>query len=694
MRNSLIAVTALTAAFPALAVEEPDTVRNHDLQEVTVQGSMQRASAKMTTYTPRKEVKNAAMDGTDLLKRMAMPELRVDPVSGALSTSSGQGVTVFINHVQAQPQDMQGLRTADVKSVQYIDYPEDPRFKGLPHVVNITVQEYSYGGYTKISNSEYAASGYSNKGSVFSKFAYRKMVYDLYGAWDWCDSHDVGSSVYSTYRLPSGTVERDQVWLKTEDFGYLSVPVTLRATYATEKVQLVNTAGFSFFDNRRTVRSRLTFSDAPERDYEALTQAPGVSRSLSYRGDWFFTLPRSWSLGVYPSFAYTHNNNRSRYATDIPAEPPIVNDARENAYDSRLDLTVNKRLNTRHTLKLTGNVGYSANDVAYSGSTPYDSDFSQWFFGAGLAYTLSLDHVSADVDAGLAHERISTNGTRYEDTYPYVHVSGSWSPEPRHRFGVWFQLASNTPQLSERSENVQQVNELLWRTGNPLLHNSRHVTAHANYTFLPGERLNMTAYATYYGLYDRAVACYDLNTEGTALVQGYRNSGDYTMAQAGANLTGRFLDKKLVLQLSPGYSHLSSTGYIHDSRDLAHCSVYAQYYMGNFNFSGYYATRDHDLSQGSGTFSTTRSFYNLQAGWGNGTWNVSLMAMNFFRFGKRRDTWTETHTPLYDTRTVIYNGNHNAGLCVSVTYTVGYGRKVSRGDEVGSMSGAGSAIMQ
>lgn len=129
--------------------------------------------------------------------------------------------------------------------------------------MNITVQEYSYGGYTKISNSEYAASGYSNKGSVFSKFAYRKMVYDLYGAWDWCDSHDVGSSVYSTYRLPSGTVERDQVWLKTEDFGYLSVPVTLRATYATEKVQLVNMAGFSFFDNRRTVSSRLTFSDAP-----------------------------------------------------------------------------------------------------------------------------------------------------------------------------------------------------------------------------------------------------------------------------------------------------------------------------------------------------------------------------------------------------------------------------------------------
>ena len=266
-----VAAATLTAAAQT---ESTDTVKSHELQEVVVEGAQQRASVKMTTYTAPKQAKEAAIDANDLLQRMAIPELRIDPVSKAVSTASGQSVTLFINYVQAEAQDITGLRTTDVKSVQYLDYPEDPRFKGVPHAVNFIVQEYEYGGYTKLTHSEFAGSGYTNQGSVFSKFAYKKMVYDLYAGWDYVTSNDVGSSSLATYRLPSATIERNQIW-ESSDFSYIDVPVTFRASYNTDKVQIINTVGYSFNDRMSvTGRSRLTFSDEPGRDFSATNSQP------------------------------------------------------------------------------------------------------------------------------------------------------------------------------------------------------------------------------------------------------------------------------------------------------------------------------------------------------------------------------------------------------------------------------------
>lgn len=49
--------------------------------------------------------------------------------------------------------------------------------------------------------------------------------------------------------------------------------------------------------------------------------------------------------------------------------------------------------------------------------------------------------------------------------------------------------------------------------------------------------------------------------------------------------------------------------------------------------------------------------------------------------------------PIYSVLTTTFNGNYRRALGLSATYTFGYGKKVSRGDEVGSQSDAGSAIM-
>ena len=40
--------------------------------------------------------KNAAADAISLLSQMAIPQIEVDPISQAVKTASGQGVSIFI----------------------------------------------------------------------------------------------------------------------------------------------------------------------------------------------------------------------------------------------------------------------------------------------------------------------------------------------------------------------------------------------------------------------------------------------------------------------------------------------------------------------------------------------------------------------------------------------------------------------
>ncbi|MCM1117325.1 MAG: carboxypeptidase-like regulatory domain-containing protein [Pseudoflavonifractor sp.] len=101
-----------------------------------------------TVYMPSSRQKNSAMDAVDLLRAMAIPQINVGP-GGELSDMAGESVKVFINSLPASEEEQKGLRTADVRRVEYIQYPTDARYGGARKVINFIVHQYEYGGYTK-----------------------------------------------------------------------------------------------------------------------------------------------------------------------------------------------------------------------------------------------------------------------------------------------------------------------------------------------------------------------------------------------------------------------------------------------------------------------------------------------------------------------------------------------------------------
>ncbi len=130
--------------------EETDTTDIRELQGIVVEANMQRTSANESTYIPQLRQKNAAADAVSLLAQMAIPQIDVNPTTQSVKTSSGQPVSIFIDYVAATAQDLSGMRPTDVKRVEYLLYPQDPRFRGAQYVLNFVMQKYEWGGYTKL----------------------------------------------------------------------------------------------------------------------------------------------------------------------------------------------------------------------------------------------------------------------------------------------------------------------------------------------------------------------------------------------------------------------------------------------------------------------------------------------------------------------------------------------------------------
>ncbi len=407
-----------------------------ELKEVMVEAEMQQTSPTMSTYIPNKKVKNAAQNVIDLLRLAAIPQIMVDPRGGGVTTIGGQSVAIFINYMPATSEDINGMRMADVRRIEYLDFPTDPRFRNAEHVVNIIVQQYEYGGYSKISASQYVMGAETTQGAIFSKFAYKKFTYDFYAGFDRVDSKHVNQSNYSSFRLPDGTINRNQQ-PNSSKFAYYNLPVTLRLTYGTQKMQLRNTIGYSFMNRYKNVQmGQLTFTPDIDADYNYCQSSPYRNSSLTWYGNYYFALSSKWQLTVDPQIAYSHNDSYSDYSTTMVDASEIINNAKENAYKLRLDAKIAKQIG-QHSVNLSVNAGSHINDIDYWGSNPFHTKFSNSFVGTTLGYAISLRKVYLNVDGGISGEFQRTNGYNYDDWYPFAHLSATyaWNQKIRLNYG-------------------------------------------------------------------------------------------------------------------------------------------------------------------------------------------------------------------------------------------------------------------
>lgn len=666
------------------------------LREIKVEAENTYLYADRSVFIPSAKQRSSAQNAIDLLRQMAIPQIFIKLMDNAVTTLTGQNVVLYINFLPASAEEIEGLRTADVRRVEYLDFPSDPRFNGNEHVVNFIMQKYEYGGYTKISANENFLAGFSNRESVYSKFSYKKMVYDLYAGTSNHDIHNVGTSYISTYQLGDvygkpEKITRNETF-DAAHFKYNQFPVTLRAIYDSDKTQISNTIGFVFDQSPLAETSGKILYLSPLIAEKIYTRTePYTTRHFSWGGSYYFILPHNFHLNINPSAAYSNTNYTYSYLSE-PTEI-IENHSRENAYKVIGSATLYKILAQNQNAFIRGYGGTNHNNVSYYGSSPYFNNFSDSYAGATIGYNFYNGKWNFNVDAALQWEQNKINATSITEVYPLINLSAAFSPSNRHALRAYFHFGANYPGASDKTPNILQQNELLYITGNPDMGLSRQVTFNLQYNWTFKNNLSTSFFAQYFGEHNLFVPTFTHYDDGKALLKSYETDEDYNKVQLGLSFNYKLFDGQFQLAAQPSVTFFRMTGLYDIRLQPFYVNASATYYLNNFYFQASYQTPSKTVQGNRAALYHDRDFYQILAGWSYKGWNIRFSAMNLFR----RD-WlaaTQTFTSLLYSETKLIGGNNfHRRLNLSLTYTLNYGKKVQIGNEVGEQSGVNSAILK
>ncbi len=694
---SIITLGCLASNLNFMMEEIPDSISSKELDEIVVEASNQRINGEVSTYIPLALQKNAAQNAISLLSQMSIPQIDVDPINQAVKTAHGQNVSIFIDYVPASAEDLQGMKTQDVKKVEYYLHPSDARFQGAKYAINFVMQQYEWGGYTKINADKWFGVNRTEV-SLYSKLTYKRITFDIFA-----------DEIYLTDRHKGQTSTEEFKFIDYNGYGPMDVTrksetqsslyrnnsndFSLRALYNTENIQISNRVSYSLTNvPHNDSDNTLAYSSSLFPISNSSTVASSKDWALKYVGDSFFMLSKQVAMNVDAIYTYGHNVSKSNYR--IPDELSIINDAAEDVHKMSTYLHLTWNPNKSNQFFSNFGVQHNWNLIHYLGDSPSFQKYDIGIYFLGQNY----QHIFNDkwnVGAGLAWiwETNRISGVKADNNFPQTNINATWSPNDKNQLYFTANYGSMFPSTSQKSPNMLRQDELMWYRGTPELKDYRYTNAMLSYTWLPNNRWQLTADAYFGYIKNRGVTLYSPTAPDGAMLRQYFNGGDYFSDYIGLNATGKFFGGKLVAKLRPQYWIRKTTGdYAWSSNQLT-CTAQLTYYFGNFYLFGWYMTPSKYQETHSGIISSTPSKYQIQLGWGKGAWNLQASAYNFFH-----TSWEESKETLsseyYNFDSTTFGTQLHTRYSVSVTYTVGYGKKVQRNSELSGAGTAGSAILK
>ncbi len=666
------------------------------LKNIDVNADDAISLADKNIYLPTKQQKNAAQTATDLLARMSIPQLDVRLGSSSITTAGGEAVGIFIDYIPATSDDLKMMKMSDVKTVEYLDYPSDPRFGGKRHVINFRLVKYEYGGYFKaLGNEDFIInSGYLQANA---RLSHGKMTYDIMGYGYYIDNDHFGTEQTETFHLPQedGSPKVFDRSTSTEHSEYRSQSyiASFRALYNSNKIT-ANNQLYGGQDNTpaNSKEGSVVYSYAPT-DREKYASASSVKEKyLRYNGYYFFILPKNNTLSADLSYLYSKTSQKSNYA-EVEMKD-IWNDARDRSHNFNLSVNYNHVFSESHSIYALGRALYEHNDTRYSGSVN-TSDISITKYGQlGIGYNYSGSKFSGSVDGGWSWTATTLNSLTSFSQSPYFDASLSYRFNKKNSIGSEFHYSVWPPSSNYKSENVIHVSPYLWYTGNPVIKSRKSYDFSIYYTWILSPKFRMTLIGSSWRVGNRPAFVYEATPQG--IIRTIRQPiGSFGHYDYGARVTSKLINGKLQLSGKVGQLIVKNGAPYNITRSQISFYLQAFYYLGNFNFAAIYqsasATDNYDCM--SGVWSKLNDTFILQAGWSNGIWNVRLSAQNLQRWNWRA-SYDEMESEYYSFRRWTSNASSHALIRLSATYTFGYGKKVKRNDELTRQGGASSGILK
>ena len=700
IKRIIIAISCTTLAIAALAqTETTDTVKIRELSEIVVEARTQRVIERGVEYTPTKKIKKAAIDATQLLELMNVPHLDITPGSITVKTYAGKDVGMFIDYKQATVEDLQGLRPEDVLRVEVLQYPEDPRFGGQANVVNFIMRKYQWGGYTKLTAIGNTLNLNRGEGILYSKFVKGNWTFDANVTGSITHNNNFRDYDVETFRnINIGDHHFDEI-IRTTQSGdnYLrqsnSQSVSFRAAYETKSTEIIHSVSYNRIGNPNTRNlSEVNYSEGVYSASSALSNESGQTISPRLRGYYYFAMPMDNSLIASWSFSYGSTRRNSSY--QLGDLSPIINNNKETSYAPVVTIQYSKKFsdsNTFRTSLMSYNTIYRTYyEGSYNGLQKLLSSENMMFLEYMQNWQSGLSLYSR---VGMSYVIGRLNGENtLEQWNPRLGLQLQYKINDKNSASIEGWWGNNHPTPASSNSAIVQSNELLWLQGNPELRNTTFITASASYTFVPTNKLNLSATAEYYGFLNKTAHEFFSIPGYDGLIRKEINSGDFHNYSIYLSATLKLFNNSLSLRGSAQIKRMVGSGIDAQSMNLIIANLQANYYFKNFSFVTYYQTPKKNLAPFDyGVRYHYKSTYGLSANYSVGDFKLGLQFRNWFNKYKY---YSDFNSKRYSTHGWQLSSDLARSVQLTLSYTLPYGKKVKRNNEIQTSIESNSAILK
>ena len=661
------------------------------LEEVTVTANSAVLNKNKYSFIPSKKEKRISNGGYNLLYNMPISVLSVDPLSKSITTNMGDGVEMFINGIRATPAEVQNIRTEDVRKIEYLEQPTDPRFNNARYALNIVVATYDRGGYTKADGQQSfvtTAGAYS----LYSHYEFPKMTYDLLGGLDYNRQAHLGDESKTNYDFTNLTMNRDEhkSGCSKDRQGY----ATLRAKYVVDSMVIANSIGVQI---NRTPYMDLSGSTSILSSDNMLDELAFVSHrneknySVEWDGNYFFKLKNDFDLTS--EFTAAYMNTAQNYDYSTTAGQNIINEIGEDAWNLKLNATLRKRIK-RASFGINLISSFNGNAIHYRGTTPSDVKVRDWYIMPRAVFNYSVNKFRINGNLGVSYEEATYNGEREVYFFPKSFLSGGWNFDARNSLSFSFEYSMFGNSLGMKSPNLIMTDHVTAIKGNPKLKNFHFISPSISYKIIPDKRTTISLF-TRWQYFNRPSVfvwepmVYDGNR--TIVVRSYTNAGYLSNFRLGASVTLRLLDNNLFIKGSVTQNYFKQGGLTEVNSWPVSISGQANYYIKNFSISAFWEKSSKQVS----IFETKKrpESYFVAISYGNGNLIATFTCRNIFN-----SSW-RTSEALYNSAPVNYDiqhfGNeHHRSFVLNLSYSFSYGKKTNTKDRINKSGMPGTAIVE
>lgn len=336
---------------------------------------------------------------------------------------------------------------------------------------------------------------------------------------------------------------------------------------------------------------------------------------------------------------------------------------------------------------------YLRYDTRYLGSSPSHQIYDIWGVSPTVRYTYTCSKWSAGTLISGVYANTKISGYETNEFYPQGYVYATYSPSQKGQVEVRYNFGKRVPPASVKSPNMLQQDVLMWYAGNEALKNSWNHYLTASSILLASNKFQFGADVNFYTVANRYAPIYRPNGPDGTMLRKYFSDGDFNQVWFGVSATGKFLGGKLVGKVNPQVYAYKTTGEYSDQLTNVLATAQLTYYFGNFYLMGWYCSPYKSLREDSGFTVKMPASYQIQLGWGRGSWRASVAAANFLN-----TSWKASRSVLdseyYSTVRQEFGTQSHQRFQFALSYTFSYGKKVPQGDEVSGLGAGSSAILK